>query len=541
MRTKLQTLRLLTVSTASLVAALLPVKTMAADSKPDIVLIVAEDTNDAAAPRSDAATPNLAALKKTGATFSNAYSTSSEPGPSNAGLLTGRYPQRLGFDASADGDAAPADHGKRGLDPAQATLAQELKAEGYVTGALGNWYLGSSDGYGPAQRGFDEAATPGDGAAFIDHHAADPFFLYLPVTGTDAQVDEAVGSITARLAAHNLDGNSLVIFVNDKHASHWTLSDRGIRSPIVVSWKGKISPDQVIHDPVSDIDIAPTVLAAAGVALKPEWHVEGNNLLPFLEGEVHTVAPETLYWRLGVQYAVRDGDWKLVKSSASGYPELFYLQDDAVENLDLFKQQGQRAKELQGLWDAWNAGNEPPRWADARWNGEAIGQGGGEAGGSSGQTSASGPWKSGDSLSRKQAPDVAQKAFEISADIDATGTEGVIVTQGGTAQGYAIYLTDGKPAFAVREAGDLTTIVANDPIGKGHFTITVALSADGTLALSVNGKQVAAGKAAGLIRQQPKAGFVVGKAGFGAVGDYETPDPFDGNITNVRIRFIAAN
>jgi len=152
-----------------------------------------------------------------------------------------------------------------------------------------------------------------------------------------------------------------------------------------------------------------------------------------------------------------------------------------------------------------------------------------------------GPWKSGDTLPSKRAPNIARKALEISAEIEPTGTEGVIVTQGGTAFGYAIYLARGKLAFAVREKGELTTIVAKDLLGAGRFSVRATLHEDGALALLVDGKQVAEGKAAGLIPQQPKAGFSVGTAGRGPVGDYVTADPFKGKLTNVRVKTTAVH
>ena len=83
----------------------------------------------------------------------------------------------------------------------------------------------------------------------------------------------------------------------------------------------------------------------------------------------------------------------------------------------------------------------------------------------------------------------------------------MIVTQGGAARGYAVYLTAGKLAFAVRENGELTEIVAKDPLGNSRFLVQATLRQDGDLALLVDGKKVAEGKAAGLIRQQPKAGY----------------------------------
>ena len=158
-----------------------------------------------------------------------------------------------------------------------------------------------------------------------------------------------------------------------------------------------------------------------------------------------------------------------------------------------------------------------------------------------GSARAVGPWKSGDTLPSPQAPAIGRKALEISAEIEPTGTEGVIVTQGGAARGYAIYLAKGKLAFAVRENGDLTTIVAKDRLGNGHFLVQATLHEDGALALLVDGKQVAEGKAAGLIMQQPRAGLSVGSAIAAAVGDYAAPNPFAGKVTNVRVKVTAVH
>ena len=66
-------------------------------------------------------------------------------------------------------------------------------------------------------------------------------------------------------------------------------------------------------EPVIQLDVLPTALAAAGVAVKPEWGLDGVNLLPFLTGRDEQAPHDTLYWRLGGQAAVRRGDWKLVR------------------------------------------------------------------------------------------------------------------------------------------------------------------------------------------------------------------------------------
>jgi arylsulfatase A-like enzyme len=70
-----------------------------------------------------------------------------------------------------------------------------------------------------------------------------------------------------------------------------------------------------------------------------------------------------------VQYAVRQGDWKLLKPSVKATTMLFNLASDPGEKSDLAAKQPEKVKQLQTLWDAWNAKNEPPRWIDERWNG----------------------------------------------------------------------------------------------------------------------------------------------------------------------------
>ena len=64
-----------------------------------------------------------------------------------------------------------------------------------------------------------------------------------------------------------------------------TTLEGGIRVPFVVQWKGKLPAGAVYDQPVIQLDILPTALAAAGVAGQPEWQLDGVNLLPYLTGE----------------------------------------------------------------------------------------------------------------------------------------------------------------------------------------------------------------------------------------------------------------
>ena len=85
----------------------------------------------------------------------------------------------------------------------------------------------------------------------------------------------------------------------------------------MVQWKGHLPAGKVDDRPVIQLDILPTALAAAGVEIKPEWKLDGVNLLPYLNGQKSGVPHEALYWRFGQQMAIRMGDWKLVKGVGS--------------------------------------------------------------------------------------------------------------------------------------------------------------------------------------------------------------------------------
>jgi arylsulfatase A-like enzyme len=108
----------------------------------------------------------------------------------------------------------------------------------------------------------------------------------------------------------------------------WFCWEGGIRVSWIAAWKGHVPGGRVCKQPVIQLDVLPTALAAAGAEVKPEWQLDGVNLLPLLEGKTDTLVPRELYFRFGVQYAVRQGDWKLVKASQEMEPMLINLASD---------------------------------------------------------------------------------------------------------------------------------------------------------------------------------------------------------------------
>lgn len=146
-----------------------------------------------------------------------------------------------------------------------------------------------------------------------------------------------------------------------------------------------------------------------------------------------------------------------------------------------------------------------------------------------------GPFHNGDALNALDSPQVANHALLVSTEIEPKGLNGVILAQGAGSNGYALYLKDGKPAFAVRSQGALTTVTADEPLGQGVFKVEAKLGPDGGISILVDGKQVATGHAPELIASQPARGLTVG-LNYKSVGDYTAPNPFVGKIEKATVQ-----
>lgn len=196
-----------------------------------------------------------------------------------------------------------------------------------------------------------------------------------------AEADAAMGQVLKKLREQNQEENTLIFVLSDNgngsgvaetgglRGRKWFLWEGGIRVSWIASWKGRFPAGRVLQDPVIQLDILPTALAAAGTPVDPEWQLDGVSLLPLLEGRRQELEPRALYFRFGVQRAVRAGDWKLVKASAAMEPMLVNLAEDPAETTDLSTREPLKRAELEKLFEAWNATMQPPRWQDGRWNG----------------------------------------------------------------------------------------------------------------------------------------------------------------------------
>jgi len=121
--------------------------------RPNVVLIFADDLGYGRLScygHPTIQTPRLDRLAGEGIKLTSFYTAAAVCTPSRAGLLTGRYPLRVGL----PGNLGPDSEG--GLDREERTLAEALRANGYRTAAFGKWHLGAVPGYLPTDRGFDE-------------------------------------------------------------------------------------------------------------------------------------------------------------------------------------------------------------------------------------------------------------------------------------------------------------------------------------------------------------------------------------------------
>jgi arylsulfatase len=120
---------------------------------PNIILILMDDMGYGDIGRNGATqyeTPYLNRLANQGMQFTWYYCPQAVSSASRAGLLTGCYPNRVGFSGALMPWAT------KGINSEETTIAEMLKSKGYYTGIIGKWHLGHHKEFLPLQHGFDE-------------------------------------------------------------------------------------------------------------------------------------------------------------------------------------------------------------------------------------------------------------------------------------------------------------------------------------------------------------------------------------------------
>src|SRR5581483_8161209 len=126
---------------AVLIALALALPAAAAERKPNIVVILADDLgyNDVGFQGcKDIPTPHLDKLARSGVHCTSGYVSGPYCSPTRAALLTGRYQTRFGHEFNPH----KGDPKVLGLPLSETTMAQRMRALGYVSGLIGKWHLG---------------------------------------------------------------------------------------------------------------------------------------------------------------------------------------------------------------------------------------------------------------------------------------------------------------------------------------------------------------------------------------------------------------
>ncbi len=338
-----------------------------------------------------AATPHLDRLAAGGVRFATALSPAPLTLPAHASLMTGRNPYGHGV----------RNNGHFVLAADVPTLAGQFQAAGYDTAAFVSSFVldrqfGLARGFGH----YDDALDPPAGLAdslelerrgdrtvaaatawlAARPAAAAPYFLWVHLydahdpyappapfaqrfadrayDGEIAFDDALVGELLAR-AGHGAAGSPLVVVAADHgeslgehgESTHGLFVYEGaVRVPLIVSWPGAIAAG-VVEPPVRLIDVAPTLVALAG--LTPLAAVDGRSLVPLLDRPAtEAAAPraayaETYFPQFFMGWAplrsVRDGTWKLIDAPE---PELYDLAADPGERTNVYATQPATARAL---------------------------------------------------------------------------------------------------------------------------------------------------------------------------------------------------
>jgi len=178
-------------------------------------------------------------------------------------------------------------------------------------------------------------------------------------------IDDGLGRIQERLAAHNLTDNTLDPLNGEKGM----LSEGGISVPYVVSWPGTIPSGLILDTPVTTLDVAATSLSVAGIA--PAEELDGADLLPLLTGTSTDLEERSLYWRFWNQSAIRKGQWKYLKAG-SDYEFLFNMESSATEQENLINNHPVIVEALKQELENWTGELQRPNPVEATLNVQEV-------------------------------------------------------------------------------------------------------------------------------------------------------------------------
>lgn len=395
-----------------------------AERKPNVIVILTDDQGwgDLSCHGNlNISTPNLDKLASLGTRFDRFY-VCPVCAPTRAEFLTGRYHPRGGVQGVTRGEER--------LNTDERTIAQYFKASGYATAAYGKWHNGMQYPYHPIARGFEDfygycsghwgdyfspqlehngELVQGDGylvddftdhgLRFIEEHADQPFFLYLPMPtphspmqvpdqywdrykdkelsllGVEPEredqdftraalamvecIDSNVGRILAKLDELELANDTIVVFFcdNGPNSNRWndgmkgrkgSTDEGGVRSPLFVVWPGQVPAGKLVPQISGVIDLLPTLGELAGIPVDTGKPLDGQSLVPLISGATSSIPDRMIFSHWKGKVSVRTQKFRLDHRG-----NLYDMVLDPNQSKSIHQSQPQIRSALQQFVDKW--------------------------------------------------------------------------------------------------------------------------------------------------------------------------------------------
>ncbi len=212
---------------------------------------------------------------------------------------------------------------------------------------------------------------------FIKENKDDPFFLYCTFSAPHipfqapieyycqydhiednnkrvyysmiSALDDAIGDIHQSIKDLGIEENTIIFVLSDNGGATYTHAtdngplkggklmqfEGGINVPFMMKWKGKIPENTRYKKPVSSTDIFVTAVKSFEGKLPLDRTYDGKDLIPYVNGLMDGEPHEQLFWRADHLWAMRDGKYKFITSVRDGWAELYNLETDKSESINL--------------------------------------------------------------------------------------------------------------------------------------------------------------------------------------------------------------
>ncbi|QDT71030.1 arylsulfatase B [Lacipirellula limnantheis] len=145
-----------------------------------------------------------------------------------------------------------------------------------------------------------------------------------------------------------------------------SLHEGGVRVPAFFNWPGKLAA-RIVDEPLHMVDVMPTLLTLAGAEGSPDHPFDGSDVWKTLAAGEPTSRKELLIHLEAIRGAIRQGDWKLIKSAPlPGKIELYDLAADPSEQQNVAAEHPEVVRELEAKLVAYAREQKPAEWIKAQ-------------------------------------------------------------------------------------------------------------------------------------------------------------------------------